>query len=49
MLHRRAGWFEDTEKGYFRVEEGFLEKVMSVLSSVDQVEVNSKHTPEICP
>lgn len=47
MLRRSAGWFEDTEEGHFMVQEGFLEKVMPVLSSEGQVEVNQKHVSEI--
>lgn len=38
-----------TEKGHLRTWEGFLQKVMSVLSSKNQAEVNQKHVHEMSP
>ena len=49
MLLRHAGCFEDTEKGHFRAQEGILEKVVSGLSSEEQVEINQKYVPEMSP
>lgn len=49
MLRRHAGCFEDAEKWHFRAQEGVLEKVMSKLSSEEQVEINQKYVPEISP